>query len=522
VIGFARIPLEQLLAGWWGRIDPALRRAFFIVAGVSLLAFGFEMTNLTLHHDDLNHLMVQKPLVGYYLGRFLHAGFFYYVLQGQFAPFLHMAVGLALMALYGLLVAHYWGARRTLDLALVASILCVFPYMANVYQYNSVMIAYPLAHLLAAGAVVLASRARALSTAVAALLFFAAFSIYQAVLANAATIFLVWLLARIASGDRIDAAALRPLAAGALAALVAVTVGGILHVLAVSSFDIPFDSAQGADKAFSLRSRLHDGLQLALAAAEVLRGSRAFFAWPEAYLPQPIKALHALLLAGAAGACLLLARGPIAKVAALALLGLAVFSPRVMQLLHPHGNFHSLTLTAYALLFAAAALLLLRSGRTLARNASAVAVVLLLAGYVAQCNWISTVNYLNTMAHYATLTQVLARLRALPDPGWDGRTVAVVGSYDMPSAFPFRPATGVASEFMTAKHMNLLARLMRDEVRFVRADASLPDVLDYAARHEPWPSPHSVAVVAGKAVVVLGRQAAPGATGDGEEEAAKP
>ena len=80
-----------------------------------------------------------------------------------------MTVGMLLMATYGVLVAHFWGARKALDIALVATIVCVFPYMASVYQYNSVMIAYPLAHLLVAPAVVLSARARALPVLLAAL-----------------------------------------------------------------------------------------------------------------------------------------------------------------------------------------------------------------------------------------------------------------------------------------------------------------------------------------------------------------
>jgi hypothetical protein len=282
-------------------------------------------------------------------------------------------------------------------------------------------------------------------------------------------------------------------------------VGGILHVLVVSSLDIPFDSAQGADQAFSLRSRLEHGLQLSYAASEVLRGSRAFFVWPEAYLPQPVKALQGLLLVGAAIGCLALPRGAKAKLAALALLGLVMLSPRVMQFLHPKGTFHSLTVTAYALVIAAAAMVSLRLGSGLIRNASALVAMLLLTGYVMQCNWVSTVNLLNTQAHFATTTQILARLRALPEQNWDGRTVAVVGRYDMPSAFPFRPATGVASDYMDPTHMNMLARLMRDEASFVKADKSMARVMEFAANRKSWPSPQSVGIVDGVGVVVLSR-----------------
>jgi hypothetical protein len=365
------------------------------------------------------------------------------------------------------------------------------------------MVAYPLAHLLVAAAVVLAARARPVATACAALLFFIAFSIYQAVLANAATIFLAWLMTRVLFTAEPEPVALRATTRAVVAALLAVLAGGILHVLAVSSLNISFDSAQGADQAFSLRSRLEHGLQLGFASSEVLRGTRAFFIWPEAYLPQPLKAVQALLMAGAAICCLVLPRKALAKILALALLGLVVLSPRVLQFLHPPGNFHKLTLTAYALVIASAALVLVRAGGTTVRNASAMLTMLLVAGYVTQCNWISTVNLLNTQAHFATTTQILARLRSLPDTAWDGKTVLVVGSYDMPSGFPFQPATGVSNEFINPRHMTFLARLMRDEATFVSADAMMPRVLEFAQTHKAWPHPESVGVIDGVGVVIL-------------------
>lgn len=500
-----RVPIDHWLPGLWKRIDHAYKRAFLAAACVSLLAFGFEMTNLTLHHDDLAHLMVGKPLVGYYLGRFVNAWLFFYTLQGHFSPFLHLTIGLLLMCAYGVLVAHLWGVRRTLDVALVAAIVCVFPYMAHVYQYNSAMVAYPLAHLLAAAAVVLSTRTRPLSTLLSALMFFLAFSIYQAVLANAATLFVLWLLTQALATEGGQRQTLGVAIRASISTLLAVAAGGILHVLVVKALDIPFDSAQGADQAFSLRARLEHGLQLGLAASEVLRGSRAFFVWPEAYLPQSLKALHALLLAVAAVGCLVLPRGVAAKAAALVLLAVALVAPRAMQFLHPQGSFHKLTLTAYALVIAASVMISMRMRWVPIRNAAALAATLLIAGYVAQCGWISTVNLLNTQAHFSTTTQILARLRSMPEQSWDGKTIAVVGSYDMPTTFPFQPATGVASRFMNAGHMTHIARLLRDEATFVPANASMPDVLAFAAGRKPWPSPDSVGVVDGVGVIVLSK-----------------
>ena len=46
-------PLDQIAAEWWGGIDDACKKAFFVAVVVNVLAFGFEMTNLSLHHDDV-------------------------------------------------------------------------------------------------------------------------------------------------------------------------------------------------------------------------------------------------------------------------------------------------------------------------------------------------------------------------------------------------------------------------------------------------------------------------------------
>jgi len=471
----------------------------------SVLAFGFEMTNLTLHHDDLNHLLVQRPLVGYYLGRFGHAWLFYYGQHGYFLPFLDMTIGMLLMGVYGVLVARFLGARRAMDIALVTAIVCVFPYMAQIYQYNSAMIAYPAAHLLVASAVVLSTRRSAAGVVAAALLYVAAFSIYQAVLANAATIFALWFLTRLLFQDRDAPHPVQATLRSTGTALVSVLMGGVIYVTIVASMNIPFDASQGADKAFSLSHHLHGGLTMFYAIPEVVKATRSFFFWPENYFPDGLKKLQLVLMAGAAICCLWLPRAGLAKLAALTVLATATFAPRTMQLLHPQGTYHNLTLTAYALVIAGAVLIITRANRVWARNATAGVGFVLIAGYVIECNWISSVNYLNTLAHYTTLTQVLAQLRALPEAQWDGKTIAVVGSYNMPSEFPFKSATGVATEFMDAPHMGQLARLMRDEATFVDANPTMPKVLEYAATHAPWPAPGSVGVVDGMGVVVLSK-----------------
>ena len=494
-------PLETTLANGWRRIDPASRAAFFVALCVSVLGFGFEMTNLTLHHDDVNQIFIEDTILGHYLGRF-GVGWLHYYVQGHFfMPFLQMAQGIVMMAICGVLVARFWGARRLLDVALVASIVCVFPYMAQLYQYNTSMATYSLAHLLAAAAVIVSVRGGVTAVLAGAVLYLAAFSIYQGVAANAVTILLVWLLMRLLFPADSQVFWSRSTARSVATALVALFAGGAAYLAAVSMMTIEFDAYQSAEKAFKPGA----GIDLKQSIPMVLNGTRAFLLWPETYFPDTLKKAQLLLLMGAALACLLKPRAWWARGVALLLLLAACLAPRSLQLLHAEGHFHELTLTGYALLVAATVLVVLRSAPMMLRNGVALLATALVAGYLLQCNWISTVNLLNTQAHFSTLTQILARLRSLPTTDWDGKTIAVVGELDMTNDYPFKRATGVAPEYMRAYHMDKLAKLMRDNAVIIKADEKMPGVMEFASTRLQWPHPASVGIVNGVGVVVLGK-----------------
>lgn len=494
-------PLETSLLAAWRRIDPHARAGFFAALLVSVLGFGFEMTNLILHHDDVVQIFIQDTILGHYLGRFGVGALHYYVQGHFFMPFLQMAQGIVFMAIYGVVVARFWGAQRPLDIALVASVLCVFPYMAQVYQYNTSMATYTLAHLLAAGAVVLSARGRVVAVLGGAALHVAAFSIYQSVVTNAVAIFIIWLLMRLlfpALGPDFRS---RATARATVGVLIALLVGGAVYYAIVPLMKIQFDAYQSAEEAFKPGA----GVNFRVALPIIAQGTRQFFFWPEAYFPITLKQAQ-LVFVGAAGlACLLLPGSWWRRGAALVLLGGACLAPRSLQLLHADGHFHELTLTAYALVVAASILVVLKAAPNLLRSAAAVLAAMILWGYLLQCNWISTVNELNTRAHFAMTTQVLARVRSVPDAKWDGKKIAVVGEYDMRQDYPFIRATGVASEFMRAHHMNLMARLLRDEAVFVSAEPTMPGVMEFAAMSPQWPHPASVGVVNGVGVVVLGK-----------------
>jgi hypothetical protein len=494
-------PLEQSLSERWNNIDPAYRKAFFAVMMVNLLAFGFEMTNLTLHHDDVYQFFIRDTILGHYLGRFGMGWLHYYTQNAHIMPFLQMAEGIVLMSAYGLLVAHLWGMRKTLDIVIVASVLCVFPYMAQVYQYNSTMATYSVAHFLSALAVLLSVAATFRGVVLATLAYIAAFSIYQSVIANAAAIFCIWILCQLLFNRESVSLFSRAMTRSGLAVLLAVIAGGLIYVGIVSQLNIPFDASQDAAEAFSLKR----WLDLSLAVPEVLRGTRSFFFWPEHYFPNYLKKLQLVFLAAAVLFCAWLPKGATNKIGALLILALTLFTPRLLQFIHPKGEFHNLTLTAYAVVVAGSLMILLRSGPLLTRNLSSLLSALLIGGYLIQCNWISTVSHLNTLAHYSTMTQILTRLWSLPAESWDGRTVAVVGNLKMSTDYPFLRTTGVAAEFIDASHLEDFAHLLRDDLVIVDMDNAPPAAREYAARHGPWPRPDSIGAADGMAVLVLSK-----------------
>jgi len=494
-------PLDQSFSQWWERLDSAYKKAFFTLLLVNLLAFGFRMANLTIHHDDVWQIFIEDDIIGYYLGRFATGSFHYYTQGAHIMPFLQMAQGMVVMTLYGLLVARLWGLEKTTDIVLVASILCVFPYMAQVNQYNALTVPYSIAHFLAAAAIALSLRAGPLNLALAAALYVGAFLFYQSVVANAATIFVVYVLSTLLFTGSTGSSFLRDITKSMTRVVIAGAAGGLLYIVIVLLVGVRPDSYQATGEAFSL----HRSTSILGDLSVIAKGTRSFFLYPENYFPAALKWLQLALLIGAGVVCVWLPDRVWKKAVALLLLSASLFSPRLLQFMHPAGDFHNLTLTAYAVTVAGFVMLLVRGGDVLTKNLSSIVVIFLLWGYLVQANWISTVNYLNTLAHYTAMTQILARARALTDADWDGKRVVVIGSYQMPSRYPYRPATGVATNYIDHEHFANLARLLRTDI-VVLPSEEVPKASKYAAAHPAWPQPGSVGVVDGVAVIVLSNE----------------
>jgi len=494
-------PLDQTIGELWNKIDGAYKKAFFFVVGVNLLAFGFEMTNLSIHHDDIWQIFIRDDILGHYLGRFGLGWLHFRMQNAHIMPFLQMFEGIVFMTVYGLVISHLWGLRRTADIVLVSSIVCVFPFVAQMYSYNALTALYPIAHLLSAIAVLLSTRATLVHIAVASLLYTAAFSIYQSVIANAATIFVLWVLSTLLFSSKTKDITIKTMAKPLLAACLSVAFGGLLYITIVWLLDIDFGSYQGAGEAFNLQQ----GFNSSYAITEVIKGTRSFFFWPEHYFPDFLKKLQLIFLATAGILCLWMPKGLPRKIAAAVIFMLTFLTPRILQLIHPEGDYHNLTLTAYAVTIAGFVMIVVRAKYILIRNLSIVFAAILVGGYIIQCSWISTANYLNTLAHYTTMTQILARVRSLPEE-WNGEKVVVVGDYNMRQDYPYKRTTGVATTYIGSNftgHMNQLARLMRDEIVFIPADQTTSEALEYARTHSAWPHPASVGVVNNTGVVVF-------------------
>lgn len=499
---FFKKPLDQSIDLLWNKINKSYKKAFFFVIGVNLLAFGFEMTNLTLQHDDIWQLFIQDDILGHYLGRF-GLGWLHFQLQNaHIMPFIQLLEGVVFMSVYGLVISYLWGLKRTTDIVIVSSIVCVFPFMAQVYSYNALTAPYALAHALSAIAVLLSIRATIINVAIAALLYTAAFSIYQAVIANSATIFILWFLSALLFTNKSEDLNLKTMYKPLLGALISVLVGGVIYVSIIWFMDLDFDSYQNAGNAFKLQPKA-SSLDVI---PKILQGTRSFFFWPGYYFPNYLKQLQLTFLVIASILCFWIPKGPLLKISAFVILVISFFSPRLLQFIHIEGNYHNLTLTAYAVTISGFIMIIFRAKYIVLRNMTIIFTSILIGGYIIQCNWISTVNYLNTLAHYSTLNQILARVRSLPDE-WNGEKVIVIGNYNMKQEYPYKSITGVATDEMREKNikqLNYLASLMRDEMTFVNVEqTNTQGALEYARSHPAWPHPKSVGVVDGIGVVVF-------------------
>ena len=496
-----RRPLEDTLKAVWDAFPLEYRRAAAIIVVVNLAAFGFQMANLSFHHDDVAQFFRNDGKLGHQLGRYGYSWLHHYVQGSYYLPFLQLFEAILLTTAYGLVVAHAFGLRRTAEVAVLGSIVSVFPYMAQLYQYDTAAFPFAFAHLLAGLAAMLSLRGGRVGVVAAVLLYASAFAIYQSVLGNALAILAFATIFKLIFADDARSAHAGHALASFAGGLIAVACGGVLYVILVKLSGVPIDSYQGANKAFSLS----DGVDIPLSLSVILKASRGAFVWPENYFPLWAKQLQLILIAMAGLYCLISTAGAGRKFAVLVLLLLGLLAPRALQFVHPQGAFHNLTLTAYAVVIAGAFAIVARCAGAIVRNAALVTAVLIVYAYLVQANWMATVNQLNWAAHQLTMSQILGRIDSLPRDAWDGKTVAVYGKLELVDTYPYRKQTGIAVSFIDEEHFQRFSRLLRQEVQVVTSKEMSADLRRTVEGLPTWPAAGSVQLVGNMAVVVLSR-----------------
>lgn len=490
--------IEQFMVSLWMRTPQEYRRATPWIILIGILGFGFEMTNLSLHHDDVAQFF-HTGQTGHALGRYGYSWIHYYFQQNYYAPFFQVILGVLALTIYGLCVAATWQTTRTLDVVLVGSTLAVFPYMAQHYSYNTSLLPFSIAHAMSAAAILLCMRFNALRFISAIVLMGFAFSIYQSVIGNAIALACFATVASLINTNNQTSSIKESIGRALAIPLVAVIFGGILYLGMVAIIGIPTSTYQNADKAFTVPDTINIGMTLRL----VIEGTRSFLFWPENYFPAGLKAIQLGLIAAAALACLFQPVS-IAKKVVLAICAVGgLLAPRALQILHPLGTYHNLTLTAYGMVVAGAVMLALRARSNFWRNLICVATIALIFKYVMLSNWISTVNYLNYSAHQSVLTQILTRIRDFPPATITQPEVAVIGTLKMPDAYPFLSQTGIATDYISLNHLGKFSALMGQPVKFVGADHLPQPVLEVIKSVPVWPAPGSVFNAGGTVVVVL-------------------
>jgi hypothetical protein len=491
-------PIEQLMASLWMRIPQEYRRATPWIILIGILGYGFEMTNLSLHHDDVVQFF-HTDRIGHALGRFGYSWIHYYIQQGFYAPFFQVFLGILALTIYGLCVAATWKISRTIDVVLIASMLAVFPYMAQHYSYNTSLLPFSIAHALSAFAILLCVNFTISRFLLAVVLLGFSFSIYQSVIGNAIALACFAAVATLTSANNQTLSITAGLSRTLAIPLLGIIFGGLLYLGLVAMLGLPSDPYQHADKAFTLS----DGLNLGTSIQLIVQGTRSFLFWPENYFPADLKAIQLGLIAAAA---LVWVFQPVSvgkKVAAAVCAAGGILAPRALQFLHPEGTFHNLTLTAYGIVVAGTVMVALRSRSIFWRNLICAAAAVLIFKYVMLSNWISTVNYLNFSAHQSVLTQILTRITDFPPATITRPEVAVIGKLKMPDAYPFLPQTGIATDYIDLAHLGKFSAVMGQPIKFVGED-QLPEQVREIAKNAPeWPAPGSTFSANGMAIVVL-------------------
>lgn len=174
-----------------------------------------------------------------------------------------------------------------------------------------------------------------------------------------------------------------------------------------------------------------------------------------------------------------------------------------MQLIHPHYDYHDMTLTAYAISIAGSLTIINKAGNIIYRNIGNLIAIIMIWSYIIQCNWVSTVNHFNNIAHFSIMTEVFSRAGTAKPESWDGKTIIVDGKYKMLSSYPYRKAGGVSPEYIDEEHMQSLTTLLRRDISIISIGNSDLSFQKLAKSLPVWPASGSLVIKDGIAIVKM-------------------
>jgi hypothetical protein len=508
------VDLFVWLESRWRDVSNGSKTVFTVSLAANFLAFGFLFANLSLNHDGFGFITIDGSWArstGRWATDILYAVFF----RNHQLIWLHGILGSALFVATGMSVCRTLGVRLLPARLIVVLLYSLFPYMCSYYGYAFHVPIYAFACLLVHYSVELACKG-ARGAAVGSVLVMLSLACYQAFIASAATLALAACAAELAKADGRGqaAAALRMLGR---AALMFVS-GGVLYAVSIkistSVFNIQLTTYQGAAGLLSFDwAAIIAGLPSVAWETARFLGMRLPSIYPESLYFTPTHKLMCLAVYAAAFAGLWASgRMMAARIGACALFLAALFAPRAVQVFHPGGNYHELTLTGYGVFIAASAAFAMNVSGRWPRTGVQAVVALLIAGFLHSNNVGASALVFDYQAIMHWGNRILARVEQHPrysaPPAGAVRKAVFVGDLYKVSEWyyrgrPFVQAVGIADG---------VPNIIFDAIfRLLRVNASTDGLSDgsrrqaaaFAAGRPAWPHPDSVTVLEDGTIVVI-------------------
>ena len=499
---FKKVLLSNLIIEKWKSISPASKSLFYLIMILQFASFGFEMTNLAFNHDDTTQFLFSSPYWAWSSGRWALGLFRYYVLNSYFMPFLSFGIAFVLMYLYGLMICKIWEVNDGPAMVFLIGILVTFPYMSNAYSYNTSVVPFALAHCLAALGVFFSLKKSLYYFMVSIVFICISVSIYQSLLLNILVIMGFVLFFQIFKKQSVKIISLN-----FFKMFLSVAFGSIFYYISIKlslyfSGIKKLTTYQGADKMFEYSfSKLHLGFLKSIALYKNI------FLKQQSYFPSYAKnILLALFVIAITSIIIKKCSSPIRAIMLSSLLICLSFIPCVLQVIHPAGRYHVLTLTSVAVLFAGITAIIFINKWTFLKNISVILIVFVLYIFACENNRKSVISLQSTRAEQMLASRMLARAEALPEYfQMEKKTFVFIGKlprHEIDCEYPFLSSVGVGGYRLNGPRGWAVLRLLRTKV-YPPTAKQIQVAKDHIKSRRGWPHLDSVFIVDNIVVVIL-------------------